>query len=39
MIAFEEPEPTEEFVAEASQGPFLRKIPLHCVIEARKLGA
>jgi SAM-dependent methyltransferase len=39
VIAFEEPEPTEGFVAESSQGPYLRKIPLHCVIEARKLGA
>jgi ubiquinone/menaquinone biosynthesis C-methylase UbiE len=39
VTAFEEPEPTEKFVAESSQGPYLRKIPLHCVIEARKLGA
>jgi ubiquinone/menaquinone biosynthesis C-methylase UbiE len=39
VTAFEEPEPTEEFVAESSQGLYLRKIPLHCVIEARKLGS
>lgn len=39
VSAFEEPEPTEEFVAESPQGPYLREIPLHCVIEARKLGA
>jgi ubiquinone/menaquinone biosynthesis C-methylase UbiE len=38
VTAFEEPEPTEEFVAESSQGAYLREIPLHCVIEAHKLG-
>jgi len=37
VTAFEEPEPADEFMAESSQGPFLREIPLHCVIEARKL--
>ena len=39
VTAFEEPEPTEEFVTESSQGAYLREIPLHCVIEARKPGA
>ncbi len=39
VSTFEEPEPTQEFVAESPQGPYLREIPLHCVIEARKLGA
>jgi ubiquinone/menaquinone biosynthesis C-methylase UbiE len=38
VIAFEEPEPTGEFVAESSQGAYLREMPLHCVIEAHKLG-
>jgi ubiquinone/menaquinone biosynthesis C-methylase UbiE len=38
VTALEEPEPTEEFVAESSQGAYLREVPLHCVIEARKLG-
>ena len=26
-------------MAESSQGPFLREVPLHCVAEARKLPA
>ncbi len=39
VTAFEEPEPTEGFMAESSQGPFLREVPLHCVAEARKLPA
>jgi ubiquinone/menaquinone biosynthesis C-methylase UbiE len=39
VTAFEEPEPTEGFMAESSQGPFLREVPLHCVVEARKLAA
>lgn len=38
VTAFEEPEPTQEFVAESPQGIFLREVPLHCVIEARKLA-
>ena len=37
--AFEEPEPTEGFMAESSQGSFLREMPLYCVAEARKLPA
>ncbi len=37
VTAFEEPEPTKQFLAESSQGPSLLEIPLHCVIEARKL--
>jgi ubiquinone/menaquinone biosynthesis C-methylase UbiE len=36
ITAFEEPEPTTEFLAEAAQGPWIARIPLHCVIEARK---
>jgi hypothetical protein len=39
LTAFEEPEPTERFMAEGSQGPFLRRVPFHCVVEARKLPA
>jgi ubiquinone/menaquinone biosynthesis C-methylase UbiE len=37
VTAFEELEPTDEFMAEASQGPYLREIPLHCVVEARRM--
>jgi hypothetical protein len=37
VTAFEEP--TEGFMAESSQGPFLREVPLHCVAGARKLPA
>ena len=36
ITAFEEPEPTEGFMAEGSQGPFPREVPFHCVAEARK---
>jgi len=36
ITAFEEPEPTEEFLAGATSGPWIAEIPLHCVIEARK---
>ena len=39
VVALEEPEPTDEFMAEASQGPYLREVPLHCVVEARRLPA
>jgi hypothetical protein len=35
----EEPEPTEGFMAEGSQVPFLREVPFHCAAEARKLPA
>jgi ubiquinone/menaquinone biosynthesis C-methylase UbiE len=38
VAAFEEPEPTEEFlVSESPQGPWIAEIPLHCVIEAWKI--
>jgi SAM-dependent methyltransferase len=36
ITAFEEPAPTEEFLAESPSGPWIAEIPLHCVIEARK---
>jgi ubiquinone/menaquinone biosynthesis C-methylase UbiE len=36
ITAFEEPEPTEEFLAASSSGAWIAEIPLHCVIEARK---
>jgi ubiquinone/menaquinone biosynthesis C-methylase UbiE len=39
VTAFEEPEPTEEFLASAAQSAsWIAEIPLHCVIEARKDG-
>lgn len=38
LTAFEEPEPTEEFLAASPSGPWIAAIPLHCVIEARKDG-
>ena len=34
LTAFEEPEPTEEFLAQSPSGAWLAEIPLHCVIEA-----
>jgi ubiquinone/menaquinone biosynthesis C-methylase UbiE len=34
VSAFEEPEPTEEFMAEDQEGAWIEQIPLHCVIEA-----
>ena len=36
VTAFEEPEPTEEFMAEDSEGAWIKQIPVHCVIEAYK---
>jgi len=36
VTAFEEPAPTEEFLAASPQGSWIAEIPLHCVIEARK---
>jgi ubiquinone/menaquinone biosynthesis C-methylase UbiE len=36
VSAFEEPEPTEEFMAEDPQGAWIEQIPLQCVIEAYK---
>ncbi len=38
VAALEEPEPTDEFLAASSQGPWIAKIPLHCVIEAWKIA-
>ncbi len=38
VTAFEEPEPTPEFLAGSPSGPWLGEIPLHCVIEATKGG-
>ncbi len=38
VAALEEPEPTEEFLADSQQGPWIAEIPLHCVIEAWKVG-
>lgn len=37
VAAFEEPEPTEEFLASSPQGPWIAEIPLHCVVEAWKV--
>ena len=37
VVALEEPEPTKELVADSPQGPWIAEIPLHCVIDARKL--
>jgi 2-polyprenyl-3-methyl-5-hydroxy-6-metoxy-1,4-benzoquinol methylase len=37
VAALEEPEPTEEFLANSEQGPWIAEIPLHCVIEAWKV--
>lgn len=37
VAAFEEPEPTAEFMASSEQGPWIAEIPLHCVIEAWKV--
>ncbi len=34
VAALEEPEPTEELLANDSQAPWIAEIPLHCVIEA-----
>jgi ubiquinone/menaquinone biosynthesis C-methylase UbiE len=34
---FEEPEPTEEFLANSPQGAWIAEVPLHCVIEAWKI--
>jgi ubiquinone/menaquinone biosynthesis C-methylase UbiE len=37
VSAFEEPEPTEEFLAEDPEGVWIEQIPLHCVIEGMKM--
>ena len=39
VAALEEPEPTEEFLANSESGPWIAEIPMHCVIEAWKLAA
>ncbi len=38
VTALEEPEPTEEFLAGSPQGLWIAEIPLHCIIEAWKIG-
>jgi SAM-dependent methyltransferase len=37
VAALEEPEPTEEFLANDAHGAWIAEIPLHCVIEAWKI--
>ncbi len=37
VTAFEEPAPTQEFLANSLQGEWIAQIPVHCVIEATKL--
>jgi ubiquinone/menaquinone biosynthesis C-methylase UbiE len=37
VAALEEPEPTEELLANDMQAPWIAEIPLHCVIEAWKI--
>ena len=37
VAALEEPEPTEELLANSEQGTWIAEIPLHCVIEAWKI--
>ena len=37
VAALEEPEPTEELLANSEQEPWIAEIPLHCVIEAWKI--
>jgi ubiquinone/menaquinone biosynthesis C-methylase UbiE len=39
VAALEEPEPTQEFLANSPQGPWIAEIPLHCVIEAWKVSS
>jgi ubiquinone/menaquinone biosynthesis C-methylase UbiE len=38
VASFAEPEPTAEFLASSPQGAWIAEIPLHCVIEAWKVG-
>ena len=38
VTALEEPDPTEEFLEKDDQGQWIAQIPMHCVIEARKLA-
>lgn len=37
VTALEEPQPPEEFLAAEPEGEWMREVPLHCLIEARKL--
>ncbi len=37
VAALEEPEPTEELLANSEQAPWIAEVPLHCVIEAWKI--
>jgi hypothetical protein len=36
ITALEEPEPTDELLANSPSGPWIAEIPLHIVFEARK---
>jgi SAM-dependent methyltransferase len=38
ITGWDEPRPTAEFLATSPQGEWIDRIPLHCVIEARKLS-
>ncbi|MBI4497758.1 MAG: class I SAM-dependent methyltransferase [Chloroflexi bacterium] len=38
LAALEEPEPTEELLAQDDEGQWIAQVPLHCVIEAWKLA-
>lgn len=38
LTALEEPAPTAEFLAERADGAWMAEIPLHCLIEARKVA-
>ncbi|HEY7834055.1 MAG TPA: class I SAM-dependent methyltransferase [Ktedonobacterales bacterium] len=38
LTALEEPTPTAEFLAERPDGTWMMQVPLHCLIEARKLS-
>ncbi len=37
VTSLEEPEPTQEFMDNDTEGPWIQEVPLHCVFEARKL--
>lgn len=38
LTALEEPQPSAEFVAQREDGAWMADVPLHCLIEARKLA-
>jgi len=38
VTMLDEPEPTPEFVAQSDSGAALKKFPMHCVVEARRLA-